>query len=137
MQPRHLPPGRKRVRIQDLLSIHPGRGGVLTGHKKIRILHGSAYLKDKTKLVVCVTGSVEVFDLWVGDPSGVSLPNTPVFVVLASNPLGAPFRGIQQSCFPPACVACWIGLAILIPDFHPPKVALLRKQCTTTVAHPG
>src|SRR5579863_1481649 len=120
MQPRHLPPGRQRIRVQDLLPIDPGCSGVLTGHKEVGALHCFGSFKSKTELVVRVSSSLEVRNLWIGDPSGVGLANPPGFVVFASNPFGTPFFRVQQPSLPPARFAKWVGLAVTVPNFHTP-----------------
>src|SRR5438876_1840773 len=136
MQPRHLPPWRQRIGVQDLFPIQPGGGRVLAGHKKIRNLHGLGNLEDQTEIVVRVTGSLEVLDLGIRNPGRVGFAYALVLVLFPSNPLAAPFSSIQQPSLPPACVTSRIRLSILVPNLDAPKVTLLGNQCRTSVAYP-
>src|SRR4029077_218909 len=87
------------------------------------------------ELVMGVTGGLKVLYLGIGNPGRVGFANALVLMLFSANPFGAPFFGVEEARFPPACVAGWICLAILVPNFYTPKITLLRGQCGTRVTH--
>ena len=70
----------------------------------------------------------------VGDPCGAGFADRAVLRVLISDPLRFP-GFLEQSSFPPACIARRVGLSILVPKLDPPVVARRGGQLRSAIHH--